>query len=170
MWGLRFTVACYRAFGRVLSLPLILGVVTYFFATDRKGRAASRAYLERVHRKLVARGETPEWTPGLRQSYRHYRAFAWSIADRVSLWGGQQDRFDFVFHGREHFKKLTDEGRGAKVRALKIPPAQVDMIKDLLCTAGARPEHTPRRRLDDGLGYERTRTLCSGWESVLLHG
>ncbi|MAE95988.1 MAG: hypothetical protein CL910_15125 [Deltaproteobacteria bacterium] len=109
MWGLRVTVACYRAFGRFLSRPLILAVVGYFFATDRGGRAASRAYLERVHARIAE----PTWSPGPWQSFLHFCEFGLSIADRISLWGGDQDRFEFVFHGREHFKKLSEQGKGA---------------------------------------------------------
>ena len=48
LFGMRLTVACYRAFGRRLSLVLVHAVVAYFFLTDRVGRAASLAYLRRV--------------------------------------------------------------------------------------------------------------------------
>lgn len=109
MLGLRFTVVCYRTFGRFLALPLILGVVGYFFATDRKGRAASRDYMER----LRARMPQADFSPGPWESFLHYREFALSIADRVDLWGGRQDAYEFVFHGREHFKALAEQGRGA---------------------------------------------------------
>lgn len=109
MWGLGFTVACVRIFGRFLSLPLVMAVVGYFFVTDTKGRAASRAYLERIHRCTSPR---PDWQPGLWQSFLHYREFALSIADRVGLWGGRIDAFEFAFHGREHFKAHLEQGRG----------------------------------------------------------
>ncbi len=109
MWGLRFTVACYRLFGRVLSLPLVTAVVGYFFATDAKGRAASLAYLRRIHARLPE----PDWQPGLWQSFRHYREFALSIADRVGLWSGNADAFEFTVHGREHFDAFLRERPGA---------------------------------------------------------
>ncbi len=113
IWGLRFTVACYRSFGRMLALPLIHAVVAYFFLTDRKGRAASQGFLRRVHARLCARGERPDWVPNLGESFRHYREFALSIVDRVDLWGGRAEDFHFRFRGREHFEKLSREGRGA---------------------------------------------------------
>lgn len=112
MWGLRFTVACYRIFGPLLSLPLIYAVVTYFFLTDSKGRAASRAYLERVHRRAAGTA-TPQWKPGTRESFLHYREFALSIADRIALWGGREGRYRFDFHGRDHFEKLSEQKKGA---------------------------------------------------------
>ncbi len=109
MWGLKLTAASIRLFGRMLSLPLVLGVVTYFFATDRAGRAASRAYLTRV--RAFTRPE-PEWRPTLWQSFLHYREFAFSIADRVTLWGGGPGAFSFRFDGKEHIKPHLDRGQG----------------------------------------------------------
>lgn len=110
IWGLRVTVACYRVLGPVLSKPLVLAVVGYFFLTDRAGRAASHQYLARVSRHTEA--TTPR-VPTFRDSWLHYREFALSISDRVALWGGRQDAFQFDFHGREHFEKLAAQGRGA---------------------------------------------------------
>ena len=48
MLGLRVTVACYRWFGRPLSLVLVHAIVAYFFLTGRAQRRASLAYLRRV--------------------------------------------------------------------------------------------------------------------------
>jgi predicted LPLAT superfamily acyltransferase len=109
MWGLRLTVFCVRTFGRLLSLPLVLGVVTYFFLTDAGRRAASRAYLARVRAHMRP---TPTWRPGRWRCFLHYWSFASSIADRVVLWGGRQDAFEFAFHGKEHFAPHLREGRG----------------------------------------------------------
>src|SRR5262249_48127902 len=47
--GMRFVVWCYRALGRRFCQLLILPVVLYFFATDRKGRRASLRYLRRLY-------------------------------------------------------------------------------------------------------------------------
>ena len=116
MWGLRLTVACYRALGPVLTLPLVYAVVAYFFATDPTGRAASRRFLARIAaRSDTGVGESPSEArePGLWQSFLHYREFALSIADRIGLWGGREEDFEFAFSGREHFDRLHAEGRGA---------------------------------------------------------
>ncbi len=109
MLGLRFTVGCYQLFGRFLAFPLVIGVVSYFFLTDRKGRAASLDFMERLQRAHP----NPEWRPGFAESFRHYREFAMQVADRVELWGGREHAYDFVFHGREHFKALREQGKGA---------------------------------------------------------
>ncbi len=112
MWGLRLTVRSVRTLGRLVSLPLVVGVVAYFFVTDGKGRAASRAFLARVAAHI---SPTPSWKPGLWQCFLHYWAFATSIADRVALWGGSAHAFGFRFHGREHFEPHLVEGKGAIV-------------------------------------------------------
>lgn len=114
MWGLRFTVACYRLFGRPVTGVLVHAIVTYFFLTDRTGRRASLAYLRRV-------AATPEGAralgrpPGPWTSFQHYRAFALSIFDRVVLWLGREGSFAFRVEGREVFDRLLRPDRGAIV-------------------------------------------------------
>ena len=88
--GLRFAFACYRLLGRRLTLPLVYGIVTYFFLTDAPGRHASRAYLERVAATAEGR-RALGGTPGFWLSYRHYRTFALAIVDRLALWLGSPD-------------------------------------------------------------------------------
>ncbi len=112
--GLRFSVWCYRAFGRSVTTVLAHAIVAYFFLTDRAGRRASLAYLRRVH-------ETPEGRaalgrpPDLWQSFLHYRSFALSIVDRVAIWFGHGHEFHYETHGVDRFDRLAEQGRGAIV-------------------------------------------------------
>ena len=70
MLGLRITVACYRWFGRPLSLVLVHAIVAYFFLTGRAQRRASRAYL------LMAILFGAEW---IVRSWRfHHLSAAWA--------------------------------------------------------------------------------------------
>ncbi|MEE2678576.1 MAG: hypothetical protein VX546_08375 [Myxococcota bacterium] len=112
--GLRITVWCYRTFGRRLFLCLIHAIVTYFFLTDRTGRKASRDYLARVWRNPKGRQAlgTP---PGLWQSFLHYRQFALVIVDRLAIWSGRTEAFEFQADGIELVDRLAAEGRGALV-------------------------------------------------------
>jgi predicted LPLAT superfamily acyltransferase len=111
IWGMRFTVGCYRVLGRRLALGVVHLVVTYFYLTDRAGRRASRAYLRRVHRTRegsASLGRSPDWIAG----FLHYRAFALSIADRIELWLGRREDFHFDVTGSEVCDRFAAEGRG----------------------------------------------------------
>jgi len=114
IWGIRFTVWCYRHLGRRLSLPLVHAIVSYFFVTDARGRRASLAYLRRIHADPRGRASLPR-PPGLRECFLHYRSFALSIVDRLAIWFGRGDDFEFVTHGLDYVDRLAEEGRGALI-------------------------------------------------------
>jgi predicted LPLAT superfamily acyltransferase len=86
--------------------------VTYFFLTDAPGRRASLAYLRRVHAMPEGRHALPR-PPGRRECYRHYRTFALAIVDRLAIWFGRGDEFEFVSHGLDYIDRLAEQGRGA---------------------------------------------------------
>jgi len=112
--GMRCAVWCHRAFGRRAALALAHAVVAYFFLTDTSGRRASHDYLRRIW-------ATPEGCealgrpPGTWQSFLHYRQFAISIIERLSIWFGEGDDFTFDVHGNEHADRLAEERRGGIV-------------------------------------------------------
>jgi len=112
--GIRLMLWWYRVFGRLLTLPVVFLVVTYFFLTDAAGRRASFAYLRRVHATEVGR-EALGRAPGLRESYRHYRTFALAIVDRFSVWFDGPDRFEFDTRGAELIHRYAAEGRGVLI-------------------------------------------------------
>jgi predicted LPLAT superfamily acyltransferase len=112
LWGLRFTLTCYRLFGRRLTLPLVHAIVTYFFLTDASGRRASLAYLKRVH-AAAGGSKALDGPPKLRHCYRHYRTFALAIVDRLAIWLGSGEEFEFESEGMERFDRLAEERRGA---------------------------------------------------------
>jgi predicted LPLAT superfamily acyltransferase len=114
MWGLRVTVACYRLFGRPLSLVLVHGIVAYFFLTGRTARRASLAYLHRVA-AVPAGAAALGRHPGTWASFLHFRTFALSIFDRLVLWFGTPDALHFEVEGREHYDRLLTPTRGALV-------------------------------------------------------
>lgn len=112
IWGIRFTAAVFRLLGRRTSLPLVYAVVTYFFLTDAPGRRASLAYLRRVHATVEGRRVLPR-PPGLRECFRHYRTFAVAIVDRLAIWFGRRDPFEFESHGLDYVDGLAEQERGA---------------------------------------------------------
>jgi predicted LPLAT superfamily acyltransferase len=112
--GLQFTAWLFRVVGRRPTLLLAYAIVSYFFLTDRTGRRASLAYLRRVYATpggRAALGHPPtRW-----DSFRHYRAFAHSIVDRIAIWFGETDGFELEIHGFEPFDRLAERKRGAIV-------------------------------------------------------
>jgi len=114
LWGLRFSVWCYRVLGRRVATLLAHVIVTYFFLTDGRGRRSSAAYLRRVRATPEGRAHLRS-RPGLWECFLHYREFALVIVDRVGLWFGGGGDFEFESHGVEYFDRLTEEGRGSIV-------------------------------------------------------
>lgn len=114
MFSLHILARLYRVFGRPFSALVMPFIVLYFFVTDRSVRAASRAYLRRVHAHpegAAALGRQP----GIVASFQHVQAFAQSILDRVQLWLGRRDAFAFETRGMEEQARLVRQGRGAVV-------------------------------------------------------
>jgi predicted LPLAT superfamily acyltransferase len=114
LWGLRFTAWLLRAAGRGPTVVLVTAIVGYFFLTDRAGRRASAAYLRRVYATPAGRAALSR-LPRSWESFLHYRAFALSIVDRLSIWFGRTDEFQLEIHGFEPFDRLAERKRGAIV-------------------------------------------------------
>jgi len=134
IWGIRFTVWCFRTFGRRLSLPLVHAIVAYFFATDARGRRASLAYLRRIHADPRGRASLRR-PPGLRECFHHYRTFALAIVDRLSIWFGREDAFAFETHGLDYVDGLAERGRGALILGSHV--GSFDALRLLAKRAGS---------------------------------
>lgn len=110
--GMRLTVSVYRRFGHRFCGWFIVPIVAYFFVTDRRGRRASRRYLDRLY--ATDRGAaTLGHRPGLGDCFRHYREFGAAILDRLAFALGRGDAYDVVLHGGEHFARVLGSRRGA---------------------------------------------------------
>jgi len=82
--------------GYRVASALIPPIAAYFFVTGSKSRKASMDYLTRLNRFNPS---CPK--PGLMQSYRHHLEFARTLLDRLLLWQGKLDQFQFSGSGRE---------------------------------------------------------------------
>lgn len=112
LWGLRLTAAVYRYGGRRLAVGLVALIVVYFFVTDRRGRAASRAYFRRVYahpQGAAALGRFPR----ARDSFRQYFEFGLAALDRLRFALGHTDSIEMVVHGEEALARLVARGEGA---------------------------------------------------------
>jgi predicted LPLAT superfamily acyltransferase/glycosyltransferase involved in cell wall biosynthesis len=87
-------------------------IVGYFVLTDRRSRAASHAYFDRL---AAAGSPVASSKPGWRTAYRHMHAFAQSCFDRFVGWSGRADRLRVRFDDRSAFDALASSGRGALV-------------------------------------------------------
>ena len=112
--AMRLVVSVYRIMGPRVAGWLALPATVYFLLTDRRGRAASRRYLERLYARPEGRAALRH-RPSILDSFRHYHEFARNILDRVGFWTGQTRRFRFVLHGREHLDRVARAPRGALI-------------------------------------------------------
>lgn len=112
VWGMRVTAWIYRRVGYHVATALVIVVVTYFFLTDRRGRAASLRYLGRVYAhpdgaRMLGR------QPTLRHCFRHYVQFGLAGIDRLRVAMGSATDIDFIVHGEEALAHLVQRGEGA---------------------------------------------------------
>lgn len=104
---IRFIVWGIKALGyRGLRL-VVAPTALYFTLASRDARRASRQYLARLR---AATGD--ETQPSRLDTYRHIHSFAEGILDRLSLWSGEIDEFEFELHGREHLEAPFARGQG----------------------------------------------------------
>lgn len=108
---MRATLFGLRLLGRPLMLPIVHGVALYFFLFGRRGREASLDYLRRVEQAMPDSGLKPTW----RCAYRHFRAFATSILDKIDTWSGRMKYEDVTFEQRELQTQRARASRGIVV-------------------------------------------------------
>ena len=106
--GMRLLLAVWRVAGRHVAALLLDPVVLYFFLTGRTSRAASRDYLQRLHRFAPhVLGDAPR----CRDVFRHFRSFARATIERVGFWDAR-GRVAVTATGLEHILRFTREGQG----------------------------------------------------------
>jgi predicted LPLAT superfamily acyltransferase len=133
MLGMRITISVYRYVGHRACAWFIMPIVAYFFLSDRRGRRASRRYLERLY--AIPGGATAlGHRPGLRDCFRHYHAFGLSVLDRVAFTLNDGERFTVTVHGAESFESLRATGRGALLIGAHL--GNFDALRACARTAG----------------------------------
>lgn len=81
--GMRFLGQVYRFGGRKLCLAVMSPIITYFFLTGNRTRAASKDFLERV----ADHNNQPK--PTWRDSFAHFMKFGESALDKIAAWCGE---------------------------------------------------------------------------------
>ncbi len=174
LWGMRFTAWCYRTLGHRACSVLVHAIVSYFFLTDRKGRRASAAYLRRIYATSEGRAVLGK-PPGPWANFLHYREFALSIVDRLAIWFGRVDTFDYEMIGEEHLDRLAEERRGAillgahlgSFDALRLLAERKDSIVNVLMfTTNAQRLNTLFRELSPDMEAHVIRVDPASIDSV----
>lgn len=103
LWLIKFTVRLATLFGRWPMKPIVALIALWYFAFDRRARAASRGWLTRALTR----------EPGPLDVYRHIHCFAQATLDRVFFVSGRTRPFEVTRTGNHHLIELAAEGRGA---------------------------------------------------------
>lgn len=97
----RLALALVLRTGPFLARALLWPAATWFLLTSPRARAASREFLRR------ARGQS-----SLRDTARHFHAFAQAVLDRTLLLAGRTDAFRIETTGLDHLLTVLDRGEG----------------------------------------------------------
>lgn len=132
--GLRLFRALARRGGRGVARLFLWPVTLYYLLVRGPERAASRAFLARVHGRPARLAEVA----------RHIHTFASTILDRVFMLGGQFDRFEIDVTGLDALHAALDQRRGLllfgshlgsfevlRVLARRRPDVQVRVVLDV---------------------------------------
>jgi predicted LPLAT superfamily acyltransferase len=134
--------------GRAVARLLLYPITLYFVLRRAPERAASRAWLARVHGRPASL-----WQVG-----RHIHTFAATILDRVFLLGdgaaSLDRRFDVDVRGLDELHAHLDQGRGMLLFGSHLGSFEV-----LRVLSQRRPEYTIRVVLDKGHNPALTQLL-----------
>lgn len=124
--GMRFVLWLATAFGREPARQFVRLIALFYVAFDARARAASRAWLSRLHARPARWGEI----------YRHILCFARVTLDRVFLLLGQRNCFVVNRTGHQHLEALARARRGAVLLGAHLGSFEA-------MRAGAANEHLP---------------------------
>lgn len=119
-WGIRFSLWCYRLFGRNTLHWLLYPITAWFFLFARSAKRASAHYLCRVFGRPPTSGE----------QYRHFLSFSRAIVDRLEAWSGQTPPDAVQFPERQLLVKQAQTGTGAIILTAHL--GNPDMCRALI--------------------------------------
>lgn len=107
--GMRFLLFIYRIFGRWIFTVAMYPVSIYFVLFRPVARKASLEYLNNV---FEACPEALNNKPGLRHSFKHFKAFSDVILDKLLAWSAPIDESEFQLTNPALIGKLMNDERG----------------------------------------------------------
>ncbi len=126
--GFRFLGAVLRLLGPRAVRALAAGLAPYFFITSGRARRASRAYLARLRAHAGPLPDLPR-DPGLREVYRHFRAFTRATVDKILAWSGSSSGIQLDLGELEPFLALHRSGRGVLILGAHL--GNLEMLRAL---------------------------------------
>ena len=114
MWWMRLAIRALKLVGYWGGICFAGLAAIYFFITGTGSRRASLDYLRHLHRAQPQRIPRPtRW-----HAFLHHWHFSLNVVDRMWLWQGRLDLFEFIRKGRSHILEL--KGRGALLMGAHI--------------------------------------------------
>ncbi len=109
VWGMQFLLKLYLLLGRRALQFFLYPVVSYYWLINKRGRAASQQYLQRVSAYFPDKNiPTTAYT-----SYRHFISFANSLVDKLAAWSGSISLDEVEYHNREMVVNRIENKQGA---------------------------------------------------------
>jgi predicted LPLAT superfamily acyltransferase len=111
VWGMNLLLKIHLIFGRKVLQFFLYPVVSYYWLSNRKARASSREYLERISHYV----DQPDINNGLKCGYQHFISFANALIDKLAAWCGSFTLNVIEFYGREPIINHIDQGQGVLI-------------------------------------------------------
>lgn len=117
--GLYLTLFFYKLLGKKLARVILQPVILYFYLTDRKGRVASRVYLDQIE----------QLTNKKLSGYKHYLAFGHMMLDRFDVHRGESESINVIWHNQGLLEERANENNGLLVVGAHI--GSFDILKNI---------------------------------------
>jgi len=108
IWGMHLLLKIHLIFGRKALQIFLYPVVSYYWLINRKGRSASRQYLDRIS----GYQSDSDIKGSLKCSYLHFISFANALIDKLAAWSGSFTLQDVEYYGRDAIINHIDQGQG----------------------------------------------------------
>ncbi len=95
LWGLKFTLLCYKLLGRKLTSFLLYPIIAYFYLANREKRKVSKQYLSNLKNHVAKTGRQIAFSQ--HASFEHFLSFGHMALDKLSVWNNNitLDQIDF---------------------------------------------------------------------------
>lgn len=113
LWGLKFTLLCYKLLGRKVTVLLLYPIIGYFYLTQQKKREASKQYLSKLEHYLARRGKKINFNKNA--SFIHFMSFGQMLLDKLSVWNNDISLEQIEFPDKQLFLEQAAEKRGGVI-------------------------------------------------------